>query len=147
MDFNKFNEMFDLEGLKNDLENLNSGGGSFEDVPPGNYEVSIEKLEIGESKKGLPMLKCWFNVLVGEYKGSKLFMNQMLTTSFGIHNSNVFLNTLGVDEPVTFIDFNQYGKRINDIFNVTTNYTYHLEFIKNEKGYDVYKIKEKFSKS
>ncbi|MEB9098410.1 DUF669 domain-containing protein, partial [Bacillus cereus] len=34
----------------------NGGGGDFEPLPDGQYEVAVENLELTESKKGDPML-------------------------------------------------------------------------------------------
>ena len=51
-------------------------------------------MELKESKKGDPMVSCWFEILEGKYKKSKLFMNQVITQGFQIHNVNEFLRSL-----------------------------------------------------
>ena len=70
------------------------------DVPVGKYEVSIQKMELTESKKsGDPMASVWFKVLNGEFKNQYIFMNQMLTNEYGIHRFNEFMRSLdtGID--------------------------------------------------
>ena len=93
-DYKKFNESFDVEGLKKDVEAAKDGQGSYEEVPVDNYEVAVEKLELKASKDGKPMLSIWFKILVGNYEGRLMFMNQMLTSGFGIHQANEFLKKL-----------------------------------------------------
>ena len=83
--FSKFNEMFDLNGLKNDIENAATNNGDFVEVPFGDYEVKISKIELGETGEksktpGMPMAKVWFTILAGDFKNQHIFMNQMLTT-------------------------------------------------------------------
>ena len=51
--WDKFDKQIDVNGLKEDEQNSSSG--SFREVPHGNYEVKIEKLELVESSKGDPM--------------------------------------------------------------------------------------------
>lgn len=96
-DFSKFDNEMDLAGLMEDIENAakDGGNGDFKEVPLGDYEVSIDKLELGVSKKGSPMLICWFKILNGEYKNSRLFMNQVMTSGNGIHHANEFFAFAG----------------------------------------------------
>ena len=70
--FAKFNEMFGgaegLEGLKKDVENAASNDGDFVEVPKGDYEVKVTKIELGETgvkskTPGAPMAKVWFNIV------------------------------------------------------------------------------------
>lgn len=142
MDYAAFNNMFDLEGLKSDIKNVN---GNREEVPHGVYEVEIAKLELGASKKKLPMLKVWFKITAGQYKGSLIFMNQLLTSGFGIHNANVFLKSLCTGDTIDFIDYNQYGRLIEDIFNkIEGNKAFALNYGEN-RGYNTFNITEVYS--
>ena len=79
--FEKWNQSVDLAGLKNDIaEAKENGGGDYEKVPHGEYEVKLEKLELKPTKKdGSPMVSAWFTILNGKYKNFKLFMNQVIT--------------------------------------------------------------------
>ena len=72
--FDKFNALFggDLSGLKQDIEAAANNSGDFVEVPHGEYEVKITKLELGETGErsktpGMPMAKVWFTILAGEY--------------------------------------------------------------------------------
>lgn len=148
--FEKFNQMMDVAGLKQDVEAAKSGGGDFVEVPKGDYEVKVVKLEIGETGEksknpGAPMAKVWFDILAGEYKGQKIFMNQMLTSGFGIHKMNEFLTSLETDVPVEFENFTQYGALFEEIFNeIDGKAEYQLTYGENNKGYSTYTIAQRF---
>ena len=134
--FEKFNSMMDIEGLKQDVANAASNsGGDFVDVPHGDYEVKVVKIELGESKKELPMAKVWFEVLAGEYKGQKIFMNQMLTSGFGVHKMNEFLDSLETGIPALFENFKQYADLFAQIFaEVDGKAEYQLAYTANPKN-------------
>ena len=149
--FEKFNEMVDVAGLVSDVETAASSDGDFVEVPKGDYEVKVTKLEIGatgEKSKtpGMPMAKVWFDILAGDFKGQKIFMNQMLTTGFGIHKMNEFLNSLETGITVQFENFAQYGDLFKQIFDaVDGKAEYHLEYGANNKGYSTYTILKRFT--
>lgn len=152
--FEKFNEMFGgAEGLKDlqkDVEAASSNTGEFVEVPKGDYEVKVTKIELGatgeQSKTpGAPMAKVWFDILAGEFKGQKIFMNQMLTSGFGIHKMNEFLNSLETGIPVVFENFEQYAALFEEIFReVDGRAEYQLAYGENNKGFSTYTIVQKF---
>lgn len=148
--FEKFNQMMDVEGLKHDAAAAKSSTGDFVEVPKGDYEVKVVKLEIGatgEKSKtpGAPMAKVWFDIIAGEYKGQKIFMNQMLTSGFGIHKMNEFLVSLATDVPVEFENFTQYAAMFEEIFNeIDGKAEYQLAYGENAKGYSTYEIIQRF---
>ena len=80
----KFDKEFDNEALRDEVKEAaeNGGSGEYREVPTGDYEVEIEKLECTSSKKGDPMVTVWFNILEGDFEGSKIFMNQLITKVF-----------------------------------------------------------------
>lgn len=149
--FEKFNSMFDLAGLKQDIESAASNDGDFVEVPDGNYEVKVTKLELGQTGEksknpGMPMLKVWFDILAGDFKGQKIFMNQMLTTGFGIHKANQLLTDLESGVPVTFENFDQYHNMLEQIFNaIDGTGEYELAYGHNNKGYATYNIVQRFN--
>lgn len=149
--FEKFNNMFDVDGLKHDVETAASNSGDFVEVPKGDYEVKVVKLELGETGEksktpGMPMAKVWFDILAGEYKGQKIFMNQMLTSGFGIHKMNEFLSSLQSGIPVVFENFTQYDALFKQIFNeIDGKGEYALHYAENNKGYSTYTITQRFS--
>ena len=144
MDFSKFDKQVDLEGLKKDI--ADSANNDFKEVPNGTYEVAITKLELTESKKGNPMLSCWMKVVSdGEYKGSLIFMNQVVTSGYQIHICDEFLRSLGTDVDVTFESYSQYADTILDIFEkIDGNFEYGLELSETNKGFKTYTITDVF---
>lgn len=148
--FEKFNSMIDIDGLKKDIESAASNSGDFVEVPKGDYEVKVTKIELvetGEKSKtpGMPMAKVWFDILAGDFKGQKIFMNQMLTSGFGIHKMNEFLNSLETGVTVMFENFQQYADLFKQIFDeVDGKAEYQLSYAENNKGYATYTIVQKF---
>ena len=148
--FTKFNEMIDIEGLKKDVESAASNSGDFVEVPHGDYEVKVTKIELGQTGEksktpGMPMAKVWFDILAGEYKGQKIFMNQMLTSGFGIHKMNELLNSLETGITVVFENFEQYNELFKQIFaEVDGKAEYQLAYGENNKGFSTYTIVQRF---
>lgn len=143
--WDKFDEMVDVEGLKEDMKNAAENGGNFREVPEGNYEVAINKMELTKSKTNRPMLTVWMKVLEGEYKGQLIFYNQVVDIGFGLHNANEFLRSLDSGLDVTFENFNQYGNLIMDIHEAIDGILeYGLKYGKNNKGYNTYEITDVF---
>lgn len=152
--FEKFNSMFGadgLAGLKKDVESAASNTGDFVEVPKGEYEVKVVKIELGETGEksknpGMPMAKVWFEVLAGEYKGQKIFMNQMLTSGFGVHKMNEFLMSLETGVTVVFENFQQYADLFAQIFaEVDGTAEFQLSYGENNKGYSTYDIVQRFA--
>jgi hypothetical protein len=148
--FEKFNSMIDVAGLKQDVANVSTSTGDFVEVPKGEYEVKVVKIELGETGErsktpGMPMAKVWFEVLVGEYKGQKIFMNQMLTSGFGIHKMNEFLTSLDTGITVVFENFQQYADLFAQIFAAVDGVAeFQLSYGENNKGFSTYTIVQRF---
>lgn len=144
IDFSKFDKKVDLEGLKNDIKEAENNSGDFKEVPHGNYEVKIQKLELGESKKHDPMFICWMKILSGEYKGSLIFMNQVVTQGFQIHIVDDFLRSLESDVEIGFESYGQYADMIMDVAEaIDGNLEYAVEYGEN-KGFNTFKITDVF---
>lgn len=145
MDFNKFNSMIDLDGLKNDIKEAQENTRSFDEIPVGTYEVKIEKMQIAESKKGDPMFVCWFKILNGQYKNSLIFMNQVILKGFQIHIVNELMRSMDTGLDIGFDDFNQYANLIFNVFETVQNdgLEFALEYGEN-KGFKTFKITEVF---
>ena len=148
--FEKFNSMIDVEGLKKDVEEAANNSGDFVEVPHGDYEVKVVKIELGETGEksktpGMPMAKVWYEIIAGDYKGQKIFQNQMLTTGFGIHKMNELLNSLETGIPVVFENFTQYNDLFKQIFDaVDGKAEFALAYGENNKGYATYTITQRF---
>ena len=144
LDFSKFDKQVDLEGLKKDIKEAENNSGDFKEVPHGNYEVKIQKLELGESKKGDPMFICWMKILSGDFKNSLIFMNQVITQGFQIHIVDDFLRSLESDVEIGFESYGQYAEMIMDVAEaIDGNLEYAVEYGEN-KGFNTFKITDVF---
>ena len=142
--FDKWNEAVDGKALAKDFKEVEAnGGGTYEEVPFGKYEVKIEKMELKESRKGDPMFTCWFKILEGDRKNSIIFMNQVITQAFQIHIVCEFLRSLGTE---VVVDFDGNYEHFNDtILDVAEAVDGKLEFLIDyyeKKGFPNFKVEE-----
>lgn len=139
--WDKFDKAIDVEGLQADIKEAAENGANFREVPHGQYEVRIEKLELVESKAGDPMVTCWMKVLAGEYKGSLIFMNQVITKGFQIHIMNEFLRSLDSGIEVEFKTYKQYGNLLMDVMEaIDGQLEFALKYGEGKKGFSTYEI-------
>lgn len=139
----KFDKTIDTKALKEDTKRA-AEQGDFPEVPHGTYEVKIEKLELGESKNGNPMMVCWMKILDGQYKGQRLFYNQVLHVGFGIHKANEFLRSLESGIDIEFDSFKQYHELLLDVHEaIDGKLEYAVEYGE-ERGYNTFKIVDVF---
>ncbi len=151
--FDKWDRNIDTAGLAADVEEAaaNGGQGTYKEVEPGDYEVAIQQMELKASKAGDPMVSIWFKVVSdGEFKGSLIFMNQVILQGFQVHIVNELLRSLVSemeDAPVIeFKNYKQYSELIMDVQEaITDNYEYALKYGKNKKGYSTFEITEVFA--
>lgn len=154
MDYSKFNDCIDMTTLEEEIKNAQTGKTEYVEVPDDTYEVRIEKLELGESKAGKPMLKVWFKIIVGEYKNSMMFMNQTIDKGFGLHKAFEFLRSLGTDVSVDMkvSDFKSIGEFYEAVDNAcmdikekidTDGIEYAVE-CKTVKGFKNFEVKQVF---
>jgi len=137
----KFDREIDIEGLQKDIQEAAENGANYREVPHGEYEVKIEKLELVESKAGDPMVTVWFKVLAGDYKGSMIFMNQVITKGFQIHIMNEFLRSLDSGYDVEFRSYSQYGQLLMDIHEaIDGELEYLLKYSEGKKSFSNYEI-------
>ena len=143
--FSRWDKEIDTEGLQNVIADAatNSGNGTYKEVPHGNYEVAVQQMELKASKKGDPMVSIWFKIVSdGDYKGSILFYNQVITQGFQIHNCNELLRKMveemGADMPVVeFKSYKQYSELLMDIYEaIADNFEYALKYTANKKNKD-----------
>ena len=142
--FAQFDQAYDLEGLKADIKEAANGSTNYEEVPDGDYEVHIQKLELKESKSGKPMVSGQFKIVAGSRKGQNIFMNQLVDQAFKIHIVNEFLRNLGTGLNIEFNSFSQYHNLINEVFDATAKLDFGLEYTHNSKGFAEYKITDVF---
>lgn len=104
IDFSKFDEQVNTQQLAADAAEAKKNGGGYSEIPDGQYETKIEKMEIGETKDGRPMFKVMFRILDGQYKKSCLFMNRVI---FGTKNdASMIGSVIGFLEKLEALDEN-----------------------------------------
>jgi hypothetical protein len=148
--FSTWDKEIDVEGLAADVkEAAENGSGNYREVPHGNYEVEVNKLEMVASKKGDPMVSIWFKIVSGEYTGSMIFMNQVITQGFQIHIVNELLRkmTEEADVPeIEFVSYKQYSELLMDVFEaIDNNFEFALKYGKGKKDFSTYEITEVYS--
>lgn len=145
--FDKWNEQINGEEMAKEVKKVAENSGDYREVPVGEYEVKVEKMELKESRSGAPMLAIQFRILDGEFKNSCLFMNQVVTQPFQIHIANQFMKSLGSGVDVDFDgNYEHYNNTILDVFEAIDREK--LEFLLSyteRKGFPNYRIKEVFS--
>ena len=143
--FEKWNSNVDLNGLQKDIKDAQENKREYEEIPHGEYEVKVDKMELKSSKKGDPMVSIWFTILEGKYKKSKLFLNQVIVKGFQIHIVNELLKSMKTDLNIEFVDYKQYADLLLDVAEEcdTNNLEFALKYEDN-KGYDKFTITEVF---
>lgn len=116
MDFSQFDKQVDLKSLNESINEAieNGGTGDYPEIEAGEYHGKIEKLEVGATKDGRPMMKVMFRITEGEHKKSCLFMNRVLygTKNDGnmIASAIGWLETLEPSEDIGDIIFESYSQ-------------------------------------
>ena len=128
MDFSQFDKKVDMDQLAKDILEAKENAPEYKDVSAGMYTCTVDKLEVGETKDGRPMLKSQFRIL-GDEDGKKcdftkqcLFMNRVL---YGTKNdANMIASAVGwlesLDpsddiESVEFTSYQQFAELVMDI--------------------------------
>lgn len=144
INWEEYDKNVDIEGLKKDIKESAENGNNFKEVPHADYEVTIEKMELVKSKKGDPMLSIWFKIIDGEYKNSKIFMNQLVRDGFGIHIANEFMRSLDTGIDIEFNGYGDYNNLILDVFEAMDGVEFALEYGENSKGFNTFEVLEIF---
>ena len=118
IDFKKFQEQFPAAEMTKAVEQAKENGG-YEKIPDGEYRCKVEKMELKESKKGMPMCSIMFRILAGDLKKQCIFYNRVLAGTkndgFMMKSNNDFLESLDSGVPVSFESWEQYNDMILDI--------------------------------
>lgn len=137
----EFDKSVDIDGLQKDIKQAEENDGqNFKDVPYGEYEVKIEKLELVKSKKNDPMFSCWMKIISGEYKGSMIFMNQVMTQGFQIHIVDEFLRSLDSGIDIEFKTYSQFAKLLEEIKKAIDGVLEYAVEYGEKKGFSTFKI-------
>lgn len=153
--FAEFDQMFDLQGLKEDIEKAASNTPKERvKVPHGDYEVSIAKFELGKNTYeqstdfGCPQINVWFKVVAGEYKDNLIFWSTNLNgkgDGFKLDKIKKFAATLETGIEWDFESFTQFGALLKQYFEaVDGKAEYQLSYATNAKGFNEYNIIQRF---
>ena len=144
--WDKFDKNFDSAGLANDVKEIEKNGNSYKEVPYGDYEVKVEKIDLVAAKSsGNPMVTIWFKIVTGEYKGSIIFMNQVITNGMGLHTVNELLRSMDTGIDIEFVTYPQYGNLLMDVMEaIDGKLEFALSYKEGNKGFNEYKITEVF---
>lgn len=136
MDFSKFDSQVNLDQLKADAAAIekNGGTGEYAEIEAGTYHGKVEKLEVGATKDGRPMLKVQFRITEAPHKKCCLFMNRVL---FGTKNdANMIASAIGwlrSLEPsegivVAFESYSQFSDLVLDIAEDIAELEYDVDY-------------------
>lgn len=147
IDFSKWNEQFGgtqaVEDLKKASEN------EYTELDDGTYVCKLDKLELGESKKGQPMVKGQFRIVEGEHKNQCLFYNQVFTRGFPQHKALEFLRSMEIfdKEEIDFTgDFAEFNDLLLDLAEAAEEDSVRFEITKSHDGeYTRLEIEDVFS--
>lgn len=140
----------ELAASQREITDNAKGGGNYEEVPLGTYEVKVEKVECKVSKTNKPMVSIWFRVLKGNHKNSLIFYNGIFTEDWMRHRVVKFLSALLDDNAheaeINLILKSNNVEEINDFCldlheEIDGVFEYLLDYGMS-KGYNTYEIKE-----
>lgn len=153
--FDKFSNQINADDLKasqKEIQDNSNGGGNYEEVPVGKYEVKVDKLECKMSKSGNPMVSIWFKILKGKYEKSLIFYNGVFREDWMRHRVAKILSDI-LDDGDRTAEINLILKSNNvqvvndlclDIHEAVDGRLEYLLDYGQSKGYNTYTIKEVF---
>lgn len=119
IDFAKWNEQFGGDDAVKALKDAEQNSNDYTELPDGTYVCKIEKLELGESKSGKPMIKGMFRITQGKHKKQCIFYNQVFCrnaegNAFSIKKGLDFLRSLQIFDALE-VDFDGDYAKFNDL--------------------------------
>ena len=145
IDFSKFNEAFPADEMAKKMNEAKENG--FGDkLPEGDYQCSLEKMELGEGKtNGKLMLKAQFRITTGDKKKQCIFVNQVLcgtkNDGFMMLKAKEFLESLDSGYEITFTGWEQFDQLVKDVLEqVQADQLQYMVNVKNDGDYQRYKV-------
>lgn len=136
-DFSKFDKQIDLAQLRKEAEEIkkNGGTGEYPEIEEGIYRGKFEKLEVGTTKDGRPMLRAMFRITEGQHKKQCLFMNRVLYGTKNdanmIASAEGWLESLEPSEDVgdvIFKGYSEFADLVMDIAEDISELEYDVEY-------------------
>lgn len=125
----------DEEAIKKAMKEQEANKGNRKEVPAGEYRVTVERLEIGETKDGRPMLKVMCRILEGEFKKHCIFMNRVLygtkNDAYMIKTAIDFLESLEPSDEIgeiTYRNMDDFDTLVSDIAEDIDSLEYDVEY-------------------
>ena len=136
MDWSQWDDMLTPD-MMNEIDDYDAGKGKekkdFPEIPVGKYWTVPEKFEVKLSNYGNPMMTVWFRIVEGPFKGSILFANLMMHTSFTIHKTKKFVKSLDPSSPPVFTSFTQWSIYMKGVQEeLSGKAQYHIEYSTSE---------------
>lgn len=154
--FEKYADKINADELKASQKEIQAnanGGGNYEEVPVGKYEVKVEKLECKKAKtSGNLMVSIWFKILKGKYEKQLIFYNGTFNQDWMRHRVAKILSDL-LDDGDRTAEINLILKSnnmatINDFcLDIHEDIDGRLEYLLDyglSKGFNTYAIEEVF---
>lgn len=143
IDFEKWNADFGGEQAVKDLQKAEKDAGEYAELPEDTYVCKLEKLELGESKKGKPMVKAMFRIAEGKHKKQCIFYNGVMAAEDKQYNGFLqkkvvdFLRSLEVLDDLDVIfdgDFKHFNDLLLDIAEAAEEDGLKFEVLKEKDG-------------
>lgn len=154
VDYSKFDEIVDINGVKEDMKNKGNN-----ELPEGTYDVALLDLQLGETgpnskKPGSPMIKAKFEIINGEEEGTWVWFNQVVSTGTGLNMGLGFIRSLIPDEaehmgvrdgflPDAIKTYAELGELLDMLKPfIMDHFEYALRIKKGSSGYTNYTVEE-----
>ena len=134
-----------------------SADGDFEEVPDGDYEVRISRMEFGTSKNGNPTAYVNFDIIAGDYDGDVIYHTFSFggkSPAFKLKKFVDFASTLKSGIDLSYSNFKDENgdfdgekleNAINEIFDIIGDKTeYAINKTTNKNGFRDIKVIEVF---
>lgn len=156
--FDKFDKQVNMAELSADVKNAARNPGTYEDVPAGKYEATIEKMELATTKDGRPMFKVQMRLkkgldettaaFVSKFKKNPcIFMNRVV---FGTKNdANMIASVIGwlnstkiYEDPIIFNGYSDLADLALDMAEDAQGLIFEIDY--DENNFDSISIVDTF---
>lgn len=147
--FEQFRNNVDWNAIKNGEDTANTR--TYKEVPPDNYQVTVDKMELKDSKSGAKMLSIWFKITAGKFTNSMIFYNQTIDEDWKFENACRMLYSLAldaIDTRLEFIkDYREFDNMLKDAEEELDagKISYEVKYGKTKTGFPTFEIIDSFT--